>query len=331
MNKFVVVAAVLLVGFVVVSGADDSSPASNSDEDDEEMPPLPPSHAVPPVPSKKKIRWLEAHGHGGQKHPKSGGIVKRAAGGCRNRYRGCICDYYKLAGHCNSRLGSVRRWMADFCKVSCGLCDPGPTESCENKRDDAVCEFWVKSRFQYNPRFQYTMACDCPKACGLCTAEEHESIDDAMASTAAFREECMRTHNQYRANHNAVALTWDRRSAEYAERVATELDEKNDGNMDHTPVRQRTWGGVTHGENLAYMTGITCQSGTDYWYEERDNYDPSNPVQSFLGGDVGHFTQIVWKRTLTVGCGKAGNYLACIYGPTGNRLSTAEFINNVDP
>lgn len=37
------------------------------------------------------------------------------------------------------------------------------------------------------------------------------------------------------------------------------------------------------------------------WYEERDSYDPSNPVAS-------HFTQLVWKASTNVGCGYV-NYL----------------------
>ncbi|CAH1258173.1 Hypp1971 [Branchiostoma lanceolatum] len=220
------------------------------------------------------------------------GISKRSAAVCKNNIGNCVCDYYKLKGAC------IRwpHWVARHCRAACDLCIPGPGDNteCKNELGDTRCESYLNRGFMHIRYRQYMMACHCRKACGLCTVTEaeDETTDEPVVNPAAFREECLRTHNQYRANHNAVALTWDQRSAEYAERVATELNEKNDGKMKHTPVRQRTWGGVTHGENLAYMTGITCQSGTDYWYEERDNYDPSNPVRSFLDGDVGHFTQV---------------------------------------
>lgn len=66
------------------------------------------------------------------------------------------------------------------------------------------------------------------------------------------------------------------------------------------------------------------------WGDERVDYD-------FDKGDfteqTGHFTQLVWKDTTDVGCGRAlcghkGWFLACEYWPRGNILG--DFIKEVD-
>lgn len=46
--------------------------------------------------------------------------------------------------------------------------------------------------------------------------------------------------------------------------------------------------------------------------------------------DVGHYTQVVWKDTIRVGCagseGRDGNYrLVCRYSPAGNVMSKSVF------
>lgn len=61
------------------------------------------------------------------------------------------------------------------------------------------------------------------------------------------------------------------------------------------------------------------------WGSERKKYNWNQPGFS---GDTGHFTQVVWKNTKTVGCGwkkcnggqgKAnGFYIVCKYDPAGN-------------
>jgi hypothetical protein len=74
------------------------------------------------------------------------------------------------------------------------------------------------------------------------------------------------------------------------------------------------------------------------WYEEIAGYDWSNPGHALPGytefeGQIGHFTQLVWMRNQTIGCGKATDgsttYLVCNYGPGGN--VTGDYERNVLP
>ena len=58
--------------------------------------------------------------------------------------------------------------------------------------------------------------------------------------------------------------------------------------------------GGPYGENLAEgFTNIT--EAVDAWGGEQADYDFNNPGFS---EQTGHFTQLVWKATTTVGCGR---------------------------
>jgi uncharacterized protein YkwD len=58
-------------------------------------------------------------------------------------------------------------------------------------------------------------------------------------------------------------------------------------------------GGPT-GENLA-AGYANASNAVDAWADERTAYDFNNPGFS---ESTGHFTQVVWKATTTVGCGR---------------------------
>ena len=85
----------------------------------------------------------------------------------------------------------------------------------------------------------------------------------------------------------------------------------------------------TYGENLfsASASGYTYFQGTasDSWYSEIVNYD-FQTGQSKNGGEVGHFTAMIWKSAEKVGFGYAiGNidgwdtiYVVARYTPPTN-------------
>ncbi|KAK4934157.1 hypothetical protein LTR28_010856 [Elasticomyces elasticus] len=149
------------------------------------------------------------------------------------------------------------------------------------------------------------------------------SDSPSYTSDTLFQAAVLNSTNTYRAAHNATALAWNETLAAYAEEHAQGC----------------VWGhsNTPNGENLA--KAYPCPTtAIDAWAAEQIHYDRSHP--SFDKG-TGHFTQLVWKETKTVGCARAqcrdassGNsdgdgggtgtggpgwwYLVCEYWPPGN-------------
>ena len=82
--------------------------------------------------------------------------------------------------------------------------------------------------------------------------------------------------------------------------------------------------GGPYGENIAEgyaSTTDSCQA----WGDEYKEYSWSNPGFSEA---TGHFTQLVWKDSQQVGCGRAfcgannGWYVVCEYQPVGNVIGS---------
>lgn len=99
--------------------------------------------------------------------------------------------------------------------------------------------------------------------------------------------------------------------------------------------------GGPFGENLA-SGYLNVTAGIEGWGNERGKYDFSDP---HFGQDTGHFTQLVWKATTSLGCGRQecgqpnernqakgtapGWFLVCEYWPPGNVNSKEQFSQNV--
>ena len=130
-----------------------------------------------------------------------------------------------------------------------------------------------------------------------------------------LRTSVLNSTNLYRYQHNATFLSWNDSLASYAQSYSSDC----------------TWahshGPQGYGENLAHgYTDIV--SSIDAWGNERDLYvfAPPSDITGFSEA-TGHFTQLVWKNTKTVGCGVtacngingvAGYLLVCEYWPPGN-------------
>ncbi|KFY31956.1 hypothetical protein V493_00650 [Pseudogymnoascus sp. VKM F-4281 (FW-2241)] len=134
-------------------------------------------------------------------------------------------------------------------------------------------------------------------------------------SAQSFQRAILDTHNFYRKEHNASALAWNRTSAAFAADWAGACE------FEHS-------GGPT-GENLA--AGYpNATASIDAWGTERGEYDFKKAEFSH---ETGHFTQVVWKETTTVGCGlrecdgrggSPGWYVVCEYYPPGNVIGAFE-------
>ncbi|KAK7936096.1 hypothetical protein PG985_001591 [Apiospora marii] len=184
---------------------------------------------------------------------------------------------------------------------------------------------------------------------------------------ALFTSAILNSTNTYRDQHNASHLVWNRTLEAYANRYLRQVVSRSlplsSTNLSSTlssdsgpdsdssspsssaselnPRDRRgkcdfQHSGGPYGENLA-LGCANASSCVAAWGDERRDYDFS---KGDFGESTGHFTQLVWKDTTSVGCGArmcggdgrdgSGNargwYLVCEYWPRGNVIGrfTAE-------
>jgi len=138
------------------------------------------------------------------------------------------------------------------------------------------------------------------------------STSEQYTSDSVFQSTVLNSTNFYRSEHNATSLTWNSSLSSFALSWA----QKCQWAHSHGP----------NGENLAEnYENVT--DAIDGWGDERGKYDFSH---GGFGEGTGHFTQLVWKATTSVGCArvncanndKGGNaqgwYVVCEYWPPGN-------------
>lgn len=83
------------------------------------------------------------------------------------------------------------------------------------------------------------------------------------------------------------------------------------------PQGENLWMGTRGAYSFAEMAGS--------WVEERQHYDGGSISQALATGtfgNFGHYTQIIWRGTKSMGCAVASSatddYLVCRYIPAGN-------------
>ena len=147
----------------------------------------------------------------------------------------------------------------------------------------------------------------------------------AAAFTQYEKLEILAAHNRYRFDVGVPALKWSDDLAASALVWARHLAEVR--TFQHS-------GALGTGENLAMWTAshASLTQLVDLWgAEKRFFVEASFPDVSSIGDwkTVGHYTQIVWRDTTEVGCGRAtgGGYdfLVCQYAPQGNFMGRRVF------
>lgn len=135
-------------------------------------------------------------------------------------------------------------------------------------------------------------------------------------------------HNQVRQQVDTATplppLEWD---ASLAATAAAWVAECRDtqapaGLIDHNPDRSDGHPYYV-GENVFGSSGTaTAEAAVSSWAAEKANYDYATDT---CNGVCGHYTQIVWRTTLKLGCARGscpgltyGSTIVCNYGPGGN-------------
>ena len=133
--------------------------------------------------------------------------------------------------------------------------------------------------------------------------------------------EIYRTHNAVRAEYGAPPLVRDPALELGAGQYVGELLRVG------RPVHASRTGRGNIRENISQgLPGWSPGQLLQAWVRERANFVPGtfpNVSRTHNWYDVGHWAQMIWVRTVLIGCARAAgisaSFLVCRYGPGGNR------------
>jgi len=128
------------------------------------------------------------------------------------------------------------------------------------------------------------------------------------------------------------AMQWDPNLAALAAAWVAQCQDTNaDGLVDHSSqqARSNVAGYAYVGENIYASSGTASASGAvDAWASEKANFT----YPTTCSGVCGHYTQIVWRTSLHVGCAlhdcsglQYPSTIVCNYGPGGNYTGQAPY------
>ncbi|XP_074567676.1 pathogenesis-related protein 1-like [Curcuma longa] len=129
-------------------------------------------------------------------------------------------------------------------------------------------------------------------------------------------QDYVNAHNAARSNvgANLAPVSWDSTVAAYAQNYANQR--ARDCQLVHS--------GGPYGENIFWGSGrdFTAADAVGAWVAERQYYDYAS--NSCAAGQVcGHYTQVVWRSSTAIGCGRVrcnsgAIFIVCNYNPRGN-------------
>jgi len=161
---------------------------------------------------------------------------------------------------------------------------------------------------------------------GCGSSNPNNNTDGSVSTGDPIADEWIEAHNDARAmagpptpSPELPALTWNTAGATTAQAWAEGC------NWMHNPNRGN------FGENIAAFSGNSTPTQTvSLWNSEKADYDYAGNTCP-TGKVCGHYTQLVWRKTTSVGCGIAKcttgsplsgfpdwTYLVCDYAPPGN-------------
>lgn len=149
--------------------------------------------------------------------------------------------------------------------------------------------------------------------------------NDRFALTTTEAQSMLAAHNAVRAEVGVGPLSWDAAAADFAQRYVSTLATVCD-------LRHSTRSG--YGENLAAWGGDAPPNrAVAMWAEEKSSYRGGGGPFSNADMVAGHYTQVVWRATTGVGCGRTRcskdgfnwTLVSCNYSPPGNMLGARTY------
>ncbi len=142
-------------------------------------------------------------------------------------------------------------------------------------------------------------------------------------ATQADAQAALDYHNKVRKEVGTPPLEWSSKVASYAQAWANNLAKKG-CKMEHRP-NDGKWKRI-YGENIFWGSGkkYTLTNAAESWYSEINDYKHEKITNSNFHA-VGHYTQMVWRNTKSVGIGVAecpngDTIIVASYDPAGNYL-----------
>ena len=137
-------------------------------------------------------------------------------------------------------------------------------------------------------------------------------------------------HNRERATLGIAPLAWNpalaRDAQVYAEHLAQVgyLVHSEDDPADPDPQGENLWAGTSGYYGPEAMVGL--------WVAEKSDFKPGIFPNNSLSGDldnVGHYTQLMWRTSHSIGCavahGQEDDFLVCRYSEGGNVIGERPF------
>jgi hypothetical protein len=144
------------------------------------------------------------------------------------------------------------------------------------------------------------------------------AVPKVKLTSKGFRPDCLNAHNQYRALLGKRPLVWSSQTEGVAQKWANRLAKLDRFEHSHTPG---------YGENLYQVRGgdPSCNAAVKAWFNEYDLYPAGTPIGQGDFEAYGHYTQLIWDATISVGCAQSigrNVVTVCNYLPPGNVIGT---------
>jgi|LakMenE01Jun11ns_1017448.scaffolds.fasta_scaffold9463524_1 pathogenesis-related protein 1 len=147
-------------------------------------------------------------------------------------------------------------------------------------------------------------------------SQEYSSTGSRVSAKEA--RELIDQHNSARSEVGVSNIEWSSKLASVAQKYADYLA-SNSCSFRHS-------GNSQYGENLFWGSGryYSALEASNSWYEEKELYSYTRVSNSNYHA-VGHYTQMIWKNTTSVGVGVGkcsdGSYIyVANYYPPGNYI-----------